>query len=64
MQTQHIPTQKDFVMALSEEILVLTGYGVHAYLSPHDISDCYSKFSQSTIPLRTYAQSVINNYKH
>ncbi len=57
-------TQSDFVAALGDEILILTGYGIHAHLSPLAISDCYSKYQQSQLPLRAYAESVLKHYNH
>jgi len=60
-QTYEISTRNDFVSALSDELLALTGYGIHAYLSPIDIRDRYLTYRQSPMPMNSYAQAIIKH---
>lgn len=58
---QQHPSKNEFIDALNNESLVLTGYGIHAHLSPLDIQDFYAKYQQSQQPLRKYAQLILRS---
>lgn len=63
LQTSTIQSQRlEFIAALSQEFMMVKGYGVFAYLSTSDIIRLFEQFLQQGISFETFAKEYVRSF--
>lgn len=52
----------EFIEALSQEFLMVKGYGVYAHLSTSDVIRLFEQFQSSGIPAKNFAKDYVRSF--
>jgi hypothetical protein len=52
----------EFIEALSQEFLMVKGYGVYAHLSSSDVIRLFEQFRVRDIPLRAFIKEYVRSF--
>ena len=54
-----INTRSIFIETLSDESTLMTGYGIHAHLSPLNIERLFNEFINQSLPVRVFVKHYL-----